>query len=232
MTFYHFGNCLALAGVPYYLAYKYSGLSEYGAFWKCVQTGFIFTFTQLAKMLVLATFFPVPGGNQDAPHLPEIQHFRSPLTLEFFKTTIDLADLVGMYIALSRIPGRGHPKILTCGIGWGCAELILTRFLVLWVGAKGIEFNWRYIQQSLDANICLIQHLATAALVWLWSRHDVKPIYYPVIVILALISSYKTFLIDILLLYAHIDPWSGLLIKALATGFLGILTMRVYSTVA
>lgn len=32
--------------------------SEYGAFWKCIQAGLIYTFTQLAKMLVLATFFP------------------------------------------------------------------------------------------------------------------------------------------------------------------------------
>lgn len=32
--------------------------SEYGAFWKCIQAGLIYMFTQLAKMLVLATFFP------------------------------------------------------------------------------------------------------------------------------------------------------------------------------
>lgn len=32
--------------------------SEYGAFWKCIQAGCIYMFTQLAKMLVLATFFP------------------------------------------------------------------------------------------------------------------------------------------------------------------------------
>jgi hypothetical protein len=34
MTLYHFANCLALAYTPYYLTYKYSGLAEYGAFWK------------------------------------------------------------------------------------------------------------------------------------------------------------------------------------------------------
>lgn len=86
MTLYHFGNCLALVYVPYYLTYKYSGLqvskedfwdfltliqgysrynkgryffrSEYGAFWKCIQAGGIYIFTQLVKMLALATFFP------------------------------------------------------------------------------------------------------------------------------------------------------------------------------
>ena len=38
MTLYHFANCLALAYTPYYLTYKYMGLSEYGAFWKVTVT--------------------------------------------------------------------------------------------------------------------------------------------------------------------------------------------------
>ncbi len=58
MTFYHFGNCLALAYAPYHMTYKYTGLSDYGAFWKCVTAGFLYVFTQLAKMIFLATFFP------------------------------------------------------------------------------------------------------------------------------------------------------------------------------
>lgn len=37
--------------------------SEYGAFWKCVQAGGIYVFTQLCKMLVLATFFPTSDTN-------------------------------------------------------------------------------------------------------------------------------------------------------------------------
>ena len=32
--------------------------AEYGAFWKCVQAGGAYLFTQLCKMLILATFFP------------------------------------------------------------------------------------------------------------------------------------------------------------------------------
>jgi len=232
MTFYHFGNCIALAYLPYYLAYKHSGLSEYGAFWKCVQTGMIYALTQLCKMLVLATFFPVPGGHRDSPSVDAFQDLKNPLTLEFFKASIDLADLIGMYIALSRIPGRGHSKCLTAGIGWGTAELILSRFLTIWVGAKGIEFNWRYIQMSFDANISMIQHIMTSALVWLWSRHDVKPSFYPVVAVLAVIGVYKTFLIDIFAMASHVDPWTGLVIKGLITAFLGGLTIRVYSTVA
>merc|ERR1711990_595429 len=53
MTFYHFVNCMALACVPFHLVCKYSGLAEYGAFWKCVTAGFVYVVTQLAKMLFL-----------------------------------------------------------------------------------------------------------------------------------------------------------------------------------
>jgi hypothetical protein len=31
------------------------------------------------------------------------------------------------------------------------------RFLPLWVGARGIEFDWKYIQMSLDSNIALVR---------------------------------------------------------------------------
>ena len=78
------------------------------------------------------------------------------LVQEFLKVSVDMIDLVGLHFALSRIPGRGNSKILSAAIGWGVAELIFTRFLVLWVGAKGVEFNWRYIQMSLDSNVALV----------------------------------------------------------------------------
>ena len=38
------------------------------------------------------------------------------------------------------------------------AELVSMRLLPLWVGARGIEFSWRYIQLSLEANISLVRH--------------------------------------------------------------------------
>ena len=39
--------------------------SEYGAFWKCVTAGAIYMITQLAKMIFLATVFPVPLDEDD-----------------------------------------------------------------------------------------------------------------------------------------------------------------------
>lgn len=40
--------------------------SDYGAFWKCIQTGFIYACTQLCKMMVLATFFPIPSSGHES----------------------------------------------------------------------------------------------------------------------------------------------------------------------
>lgn len=75
---------------------------------------------------------------------------------EFLKCTIDIADLVGLAVVLNRIPGKGHSKLITAGLGWATAEVILTRGLMLWVGARGAEFSWLYIQKCLESNISLV----------------------------------------------------------------------------
>ena len=41
-------------------------------------------------------------------------------------------------------------------LGWATAELIMTRLVPLWVGARGVEFDWKYIQMSFDANVSLV----------------------------------------------------------------------------
>ncbi|XP_003691764.1 transmembrane protein 147 [Apis florea] len=223
MTLYHFGNCLALVYVPYYLTYKYSGLSEYGAFWKCIQAGGIYIFTQLVKMLALATFFPtadnVGGEGFD-------------LIGEFLKSSIDLADLVGILLVLNNIPGKGHAKVLTAGVGWAGAEVLLTRFLLLWVGARGAEFDWKYIQKSLESNINLVQHITTATLVWLWSRHDLKRSFVPIVVSMLILTVYRPLILDFLIVFFLTGPWSTLIVKATTTFIMGVTTLYMYAGLA
>ena len=43
---------------------------------------------------------------------------------------------------------------------------------ILQVGARGIEFDWKYIQKSLDSNVSLVHYLTLATLVWLFTRRD------------------------------------------------------------
>ena len=55
--------------------------AEYSAFWKCVQAGGMYLFTQLCKMLVLATFFPtteVASGGLDVIGVSCTPQQRSP----------------------------------------------------------------------------------------------------------------------------------------------------------
>ncbi|KAI4492653.1 PREDICTED: transmembrane protein 147 [Polistes canadensis] len=223
MTLYHFGNCLALVYVPYYMTYKYSGLSEYGAFWKCIQAGGIYIFTQLVKMLALATFFPTADS---------VGEEGFDLFGEFLKSSIDLADLVGILLVLNGIPGKGHAKVLTAGIGWAGAEVLLTRFLLLWVGARGAEFDWKYIQRSLESNINLVQHITTATLVWLWSRHDLKRSLVPIVICMLLLTVYRPLVLDCLTSLLLAGAWSTLVVKALTTLIMGVITLHIYAGLA
>ncbi|XP_059614603.1 BOS complex subunit TMEM147 [Phlebotomus argentipes] len=224
MTLYHFGNCLALIYVPYYLTYKYSGLSEYGAFWKCIQAGAIYAFTQLCKMLVLATFFP------DTETISNAGDFSA--LAEFLRCTVDIADLMGLTLVLSRIPGKGHSKLITAGLGWATAELILSRALMLWVGARGAEFSWIYIQKCLESNILLAQHLTTATLLWLFSRHDLDKKFAPVVTFLIVATTYKGLWLDGILHVLSLGPWTCLALKAIVTGHMGVISASIIPAVA
>lgn len=89
--------------------------SEYNAFWKCVQAGVTYLFVQLCKMLFLATFFPTwEGGIYD-------------FIGEFMKASVDVADLIGLNLVMSRNAGKGEYKIMVAALGWATAELIMSR---------------------------------------------------------------------------------------------------------
>jgi hypothetical protein len=42
------------------------------------------------------------------------------------KSTVDLADLVGIYFVMTKITGKGQLKFMVAGLGWATAELIMT----------------------------------------------------------------------------------------------------------
>ncbi|XP_046852162.1 transmembrane protein 147-like [Xenia sp. Carnegie-2017] len=218
MTLFHFGNCVALAYFPYLILYKCSGLSEYSAFWRCAQAAGIYLATQLCKMLVLATFFPASETTADS----------FDVFAEFLKCTVDVADLFGLYITMSKIPGRGELKLLVAALGWATAELVMTKLLPLWVGARGIEFDWKYIQMSFDANISLIHHIATATLVWLWSRKDLQRSFLPVLVAFMALCSFKPLVIEFLSFTFGIQSWNLLILKGAFTGCVGIVALQIY----
>lgn len=140
--------------------------------------------------------------------------------------------MAGLYIILKSIPGKGHSKVLTAGIGWATAEVILSRALLLWVGARGAEFDWKYIQKCLESNISLVQHISSVTLLWLWSRHDLKTNFKPLVVILILLSSFKPLILDWFVNFFAIGSWVLLLLKALTTFTIGGFTLTIYANLA
>jgi len=234
MTFYHFANCVALGYVPYHLTYKIAGLSEYGAFWKCVTAGGLYFSCQLLKMLCLATFFPTDGTDWDAlDSNPEGLLNVDPvaeysIVTEFLKLSVDLADLFGLHLVLQRVAGKGQVKVLTAGLGWAFAEFIPTTLIYLWVGARGVEFDWKYIQRSFEANINLVHFLTLSCLIWLWTRRDVTKTLLPLLSGLVLACCYKGLLLDALVPFFGVGVWAALLYKAVVTGALGVIALQVY----
>jgi len=224
MTLFHFGNCIALVYAPYHLTYKYSGLSEYGAFWKCIQAGCIYIFTQLCKMLVLATFFDSDMLNASAG---DFNFFA-----EFLRCTVDVADLLGFALILSRIPGKGHSKLITAGLGWAAAEVILSRGIMLWVGARGTEFSWIYILKCLESNVLLIQHISTATLMWLFTRHDLNKALKPLVTILLILTIFKGVWLEGLLSVLTFGPWSTIALKAFIAALIGFMSLHIYTGLA
>merc|ERR1712137_192864 len=57
-------------------------------------------------MLLLATFFPTSGdySDEDPTNFSALQ--------ELLKCTVDLIDLIGLSVVMSRIAGKGHTKVL------------------------------------------------------------------------------------------------------------------------
>ena len=56
------------------------------------------------------------------------------------QATVDMADLVGIYLVMSRVSGKGSVKVLIAGLGWAFAELVLTRLVTLKVQERLFEF--------------------------------------------------------------------------------------------
>ncbi|KAM6999579.1 LOW QUALITY PROTEIN: BOS complex subunit TMEM147 [Passerculus sandwichensis] len=170
---------------------------------------------------------------------------------EFLRATVDVADLGGLQLALGRGGGRGELRILVAALGWASAELLTARWEIwdfggilvaalgwasaelltarcvpLWVGARGVEFDWRHLQMGLDSNISLVRHVAAAALLWV-GRHDLpSPLRLPLGGLLAA-AAYEGFLIGWAGQALGLGPWGALGLRALGAAALGLGAMRL-----
>nr|XP_039254237.1 transmembrane protein 147-like [Styela clava] len=222
MTFVHFLNCMALAYAPYVVAYKTSILSEYNALSRVVFAGFIYMVTQLGKMMLLATFFPTMENTGSDFNV----------MAEFLKTLVDFIDLVGIYFIINRTIGKPELKVLIAGMGWSGAEVVFTNLIPFWVGARGLEFDWKFMRMSLDANITLVHVMAVSALVWAYLRTDLNKNLVPVVTALLAMSVFRNFIVEVISIAAGFSPWVSLLLRAVFTSVIATLSLQLYEGLA
>lgn len=129
--------------------------------------------TTLVKLVCLATFLQVS----------ENESF--DLYQEFLKALIGFLDVAGLYFALTQLTYRNisqNHKFQAIGLGWAFADSLLHRLAPLWVGARGLEFTWDYLLQSLEANASMVLTVSLAALGSLmWLRKNKPKVLVPFI---------------------------------------------------
>ena len=68
---------------------------------------------------------------------------------EFLKSSADIIDVIGLHLLMTNfLAGKGEVRFVVGGLGWGFAHSIAHRLVLLWVGARGTAFTWRWIQVS------------------------------------------------------------------------------------
>ncbi|VDM96823.1 unnamed protein product [Thelazia callipaeda] len=219
MTFFHFVNCVVLSYAPYFIAYRYSGLSEYCSIWKCTYAVLAYLLTQLGKMLVLATFFPTSDFD-GFDMIPEVM-----------KASADIFDVMGLHtVIVYLMAGKSEVRFLTVGLGWAFAHSVATRLVGLWVGARATSFHWKYIQMALDSNIDLVFYIAMAALVWLFTRNDLRSGMRRVVVLLITLCVFHEFIEQACAIYLGFRSWTLLGLKAALTTGLATGTLLAYAS--
>merc|ERR1719384_697160 len=173
-------------------------------------------------MLFLATFFPM--SDMEEPEETGEHKF------DFLRATVDIADLVGIYLVMSRVAGKGSVKVLVAGLGWGFAELVLTRLVFLWVGARGVEFDWKYIQKSFDANISLLHFISVSALVWMWTKRNSShgPGLTGVLSVVLGLACYKGLIVSGAASLLELGSWAKLVQDGVLTSCLALVSLQLY----
>ncbi|CAJ0943000.1 unnamed protein product, partial [Mesorhabditis belari] len=218
MTFFHFVNCIALAYAPYFIIYKYSGLSEYSSLWKLGQAAIGYLLTQLAKLLLLATFFPASDPSEGFAFVSEL-----------LKSSADIVDIVGLHLIIGYfMTGKSEVRFMTAGVGWAFANSIASRIVLFWVGARGTAFSWRYIQSAIDSSSDLAFWIAVACLSWLAGRENARRVrtYF-----LLIVAVFHTFIFQILSVYCGVGGWMMVVFRVVYSILLGFGAIAAYSQV-
>ena len=135
-------------------------------------------------------------------------------------------------------------------LGWGTAEVLGTKVIPLWVGARGVEFQWDNLQSAIDANLNLVSKLSMleqlqdkficmqlflmiiGMLLWLWNRKDLNRSLFPFLAFLLTVIYYRPVILRTLQYYGGFDMWTMLLIKFGMVCITGVITLQMYTTMS
>jgi hypothetical protein len=168
-------------------------------------------------MMLLATFIPVS------------EHDDFSVTMEFVKCSVDVIDFLGLHLTMKVFMAKSDRKILLTALGWGTAQSVATRFLPLWVGARGIEFDWVYIQGSLHSNIQLVFLLTTCTFLWILNRNDVSVTMVTISSLSLVLICYKSFIFA--MTSSIINSWTLVAVHALTAMGCGLLALSLHSNI-
>lgn len=70
---------------------------------------------------------------------------------EFMKATVDMADLLGLHLVMSRNAGKGEYKIMVAAMGWATAELVMSRYNKYTMMVDGRQNTLPKYKKSLES---------------------------------------------------------------------------------
>lgn len=213
MGLFHLANCIALATGPHYLVYKSAGIKENDAFWICCKAAVIFGLTQLLKFF-LATLAPLNDAS-------------GVLDWLFYDVLGIVIELVVIYLIVRKASPRNEINIIAFITGWSQASLICTKYIPIWFGTKGLEFNWEYLYLSFDANLELLLTFVAFYSFWLLCRRSGSLASSLLGVVLLMFVLIKAHIFAFLM--RKTDIFVATIIKTFLCVTLGLLTMVLRS---
>lgn len=102
----------------------------------------------------------------------------------------------------------------------------------LFASNTGENDVWNIFNSFCFYCLIQIQHLTTATLIWLFTRHDLNNKFKPIVTLLLIATPFKLLWTDILLKTVISGLWTLLAFKALITCCIGVATLHIYTDLA
>lgn len=106
-------------------------------------------------------------------------------------------------------------------------QVVVTRSVVLWVEARGVEFSWRYVRLCADSNVALVWAGCLAAAVWLALRSRRRAV-----LALLVLAPYRHLLDTAAARLLHLAAWPALAFRAAHALTVALLTLAFYAELA